>query len=449
MFLQYFTANIPMVFAEVNPLDLSTFTSQLAGIGMPIKEWSLAEANGIKPTPHPLLGVMEAVRECKVSTAFIVRDLQGLCNQHSISVIISTYHYLQATKSPARVIFLIWQWDIPAQLQFIPVIEQELPNEEARRTILTALPARDREACVSASAGLSINEIAQALRLAKAQGRPYAQGLQQAKLTRLKASHLIVLPPSSQEIGGYTNMRAWLQRRMHSRIVPKPKGIMLVGLAGTGKSAIACQLGTSLKRPVIKLDLGAILDSLVGSSEKNLAHALKLVELCAPCILLIDEIDKGISTDSRGDGGVSRRLLGQLLTWLQERTADVLTVCTANDISGLPPEFSRKGRFDEIFYVGLPNQAEREAILQIHLNRLQMQTPNLSAIASELDGYVGAEIASICDEVAVHCEANGTYPLATFTDFMPIIRSTPALSHRYPDTIQKLNDWASTSAKSV
>jgi SpoVK/Ycf46/Vps4 family AAA+-type ATPase len=175
-----------------------------------------------------------------------------------------------------------------------------------------------------------------------------------------------------------------------------PRGILIVGVPGCGKSLAAKVIAREWKMPLLKLDAGRLLDKFIGESEKNFRKAIAMAESLAPVVLWIDEIEKGLVATGGGDAdaGLSRRLFGAFLTWLQEKRQEVFVVATANDLSLLPPELLRKGRFDEIFFVDLPDTQEREAILKIHLT-LRKQDPavfGLAKIVAACDGFSGAEI---------------------------------------------------------
>ena len=176
-----------------------------------------------------------------------------------------------------------------------------------------------------------------------------------------------------------------------------PRGILLVGVPGCGKSLAAKVTAREWHLPLLKLDAGRLFDKFVGESEKNFRKAVAMAESLAPIVLWIDEIEKALATGGGTgdtDAGLSRRLFGAFLTWLQEKRAEVFVIATANDLSALPPELLRKGRFDEIFFVDLPDDAEREAIWTIHL-RLRTQNPssfNLTHLVSASDGFSGSEI---------------------------------------------------------
>ena len=177
-------------------------------------------------------------------------------------------------------------------------------------------------------------------------------------------------------VGGLDNLKMWLKQRSKSFErkakdfgLQEPKGIMLLGVPGCGKSLTAKCVATEWKQPLLRLDIGKVFQAEVGSSENNIRRAIATAEAVAPCVLWIDEIEKGLNVGGERDGGTNSRVFSTILTWMQEKTKPVFVVATANDISQLPPEFLRKGRFDEIFFVDLPTKEERMEILRIHLSK--------------------------------------------------------------------------------
>lgn len=209
-------------------------------------------------------------------------------------------------------------------------------------------------------------------------------------------------PKNQVELGGFAGLKRWLVRarvgfspQAQALNLRSPRGILIVGMQGTGKSLAAKAIAQEWQLPLLKLDTGRLYDKYVGESEKNLRQAIVLAESMAPTVLWIDEIEKSLgNNDTDTDGGVSRRLFGFFLTWMQEKSQEVFVVATANDISRIPPELLRKGRFDEIFFVDLPAAQERAAILNIHLTRHQqsVQTFDLAALVTATEGFSGAEI---------------------------------------------------------
>ncbi len=207
------------------------------------------------------------------------------------------------------------------------------------------------------------------------------------------------------QVGGLSEVKGFLNERRHAYSerarafgLSRPKGLIVVGIAGTGKSLIAKAVGATYKMPLLKLDMGQVYQGLVGSSEENIRKVLKVAVATAPCVLWIDEIEKGFAGSSGAqDGGTSSRVLGTFLTWMQENPAPVFVVATANDVRALPPELLRKGRFDEVFFVDLPTAGERTEIFKIQIANVKRDPAkfDLALLADLTDGFTGAEIEQV------------------------------------------------------
>jgi hypothetical protein len=252
------------------------------------------------------------------------------------------------------------------------------------------------------------------------------------------------------QVGGLRALKRWLELRRAvfagapgSEHLPPPKGVLLLGVQGGGKSLAAKSVAGSWRLPLLRLDFAALYNKYTGETERNLRDALRGAQRMAPCVLWIDEIEKGLATDEgSGDGGVSRRVLGTLLTWMAERRESVFLVATANDISRLPPELLRKGRFDEIFFVDLPGHEVRVEIFGIHLAR-RRQDPaafGIDALARHSDGFSGAEIEQAIVAAMYEAHALGE-PLATAHIAAEIARTRP-LSVVMAEKVEELREWA-------
>jgi len=227
--------------------------------------------------------------------------------------------------------------------------------------------------------------------------------LNQAKFRLMDMENVLSYSFESENfsgLGGMENLKAWLDLRRKvfeepaaSKGLDAPKGLLLLGVQGGGKSLAAKSVAGMWNLPMLRLDMAALYNKYHGETERNLREALKLADQMAPCVLWIDEIEKGLSS-ADSDGGLSQRVLGSLLTWMQERRSQVFIVATANDIARLPPELLRKGRFDEIFFVDLPDQQTRKAIFVIHLKRRDLDPLHfdLDELAAASEGFSGAEI---------------------------------------------------------
>jgi SpoVK/Ycf46/Vps4 family AAA+-type ATPase len=279
-----------------------------------------------------------------------------------------------------------------------------------------------------------------------------------AKHEFLEGSDILSLEPGIPDIdqlGGLANLKRWLTVRKEiflkgdaSSPLPPPKGMLLLGVQGAGKSLAAKCVAGAWHLPLFRLDFGTLYQKYHGETERNLREALRVAAAMSPCVLWMDEIEKGIAGDAGGDsdGGVSKRVLGTLLTWMAERTSRVFMVATANDISHLPPELMRKGRFDEIFFVDLPTAVARQQILGIHLKRHKLDPAafDLVALAAASDGFSGAELEQAIVSGLYEAHA-AKAPLATAHVLQELARTRP-ISVIMAEKIADLRQWASERA---
>ncbi len=257
------------------------------------------------------------------------------------------------------------------------------------------------------------------------------------------------------DVGGAGRLKRWIEQRREAFVqdpppggpgfgqLDPPKGVLLLGVQGCGKSMLAKAVAGGFGVPLVRLDFGTLYDKYHGETERNLRDALASTEQLAPCVLWIDEIEKGLAPSSgEGDGGLSRRVLGYLLTWMAERKSHVFLVATANQVHDLPPELLRKGRFDEIFFVDLPDPATRAEIFALHLDRrkLPREDIDLSALAAAADGFSGAEIEQVIVSAlyATHAARTGVDTHA----LIQAIRDTRPLSVLMAEQVQALRAWA-------
>ena len=258
-------------------------------------------------------------------------------------------------------------------------------------------------------------------------------------------------PDGMDQIGGLDRLKRWIATRRvgflpspGERPLDPPRGILLLGVQGCGKSLAAKAVAASWELPLLSLDAGRMLAPYIGESERNLRDALKRIERMAPCILWIDEIEKAFVSvrSTETDGGVSKRLLGALLTWMQERAAHVFLVLTANSVQELPPELVRKGRVDEIFFIDLPGAAARADIFRLHLQRRGEAVPrfDLPALAAASAGFSGAEIEQAIVSALYEARA-ARVPLDT-SGLLVALRSTRPLSVVRAEPIAALRSWA-------
>lgn len=249
------------------------------------------------------------------------------------------------------------------------------------------------------------------------------------------------------DVGGFHNLKAWLEKRKRFFLDAEdgaadlPRGMLLLGVQGCGKSLASKAVAGVWGIPLLRLDAGSLYDKYIGETEKNIRRALRSAETLAPCVLWIDEIEKGIDTGG-DDNGTSRRVLGTLLTWMAENKKRVFVVATANNIQSLPPELVRKGRLDEIFFVDLPDQAAREEILRLHLEKRDMDLAQIDvpALAQASEGFSGAELEQVV--VSARYAAHGGNTKLETQHFLEEVQLTRPLSVVMSEEIQQLRNWA-------
>lgn len=284
-------------------------------------------------------------------------------------------------------------------------------------------------------------------------------GVAIGKTDIVKANDILELYPSTDinNVGGLENLKEWIAKRRDCYSdeakefgIEAPKGIVLVGPPGTGKSLVAKAVSSELGVPLVRLDFGRVFNSLVGASEERMRTALRMVENMSPCVLFCDEIDKGLGgIGGSGDSGTSNRVLGSFLTWLNDCTHPVFTMVTANNVTGLPPEMLRRGRFDAIFSTNLPTPAERKDVLRIHLNLRNRNIKDFPAtevaeVVSLSEGYVPAEIESAVKDALVDAFNEGEE--MTMQHVCRALRNMVPLSKAFARQIKEMSDWAKANA---
>jgi len=400
---------------------------------------------------------------------FILRDFHLFINDISIiRKIKNLYKILKSSNS--HVIILASEVQIPISLQEIIVLmEFPLPNfkeikQELKRLLQITkidLINKDIEDFALAYKGLSIERIRKSIYTLAIYNKFHSTeqiitNILEEKKQFIQQTDILDFYPAThslQEIGGLINLKIWLQKRSntfslqaHNYGIPAPKGVLLVGIQGTGKSLSAKAIAKEWKIPLLKLDIGKLFNSLVGESEFRMRQMIKISEASAPCVLWIDEIDKTFNRmNNNNDGGTTNRVVSSFLTWLSEKESSVFVVATANNITYLPPEMLRKGRFDEIFFLDLPNEKERYNIFKIHLRKVRPHTwknYDITHLSNLTNKFSGAEIEQ-CIIEAMH---QGFYEKREFTtqDIISAITECIPLSFTNEDIINSIQKWVKT-----
>ncbi|HTN02994.1 AAA family ATPase [Planctellipticum variicoloris] len=370
---------------------------------------------------------------------------------------------MQISQDLAKDVSII-EFDLPGPGEFGRLLDRIVEDVRENPQVQISLDVESRERLLHAARGLTLKEaenvFAKTLVLDGRLDGDDVSVVVEEKQQIIKKSGLLEFYSATEEIdnvAGLENLKDWLRKRSIAFTeraakfgLPSPRGVLLLGVQGCGKSLCAKAAASLWKLPLLRFDVGRMFSSLVGSSEQNIRQALQVAESIAPVVLWIDEIDKalaGATSSSGSDGGTASRVFGTLLTWLSEKTAPVFVIATANDISQLPPELLRKGRLDEIFFVDLPNEIERRAIFQIQLRRRgrQMSENDLQLLAQSSDGFSGAEIeeaiiSSLFD--ALSCDQDVSVDVIRRN-----IAETVPLSRTMSEEISRLRSWAGSRAR--
>lgn len=357
---------------------------------------------------------------------------------------------------------------VPKELEKYMVLLREdfLDEGEIRRVIssfmsendLGSLYERLLDEIVVAFKGLSELEIETILALdVSSRGkvdRDTIQLVMEQKQQMIRKAGILEMIPVSEgleDIGGLDNLKEWLEKKAvilkdmakaKKYGVELPKGVLIAGIPGCGKSLNAKASAKLFEVPLLKLDMGRLMGKYVGESEANLRQAISLAEAIAPCVLWVDELEKAFAGIGGNGGGaeVTTRLFGQFLTWMQEKKSAVFVVATANDIMKLPPELVRKGRFDEIFYVKLPQKKERRKIFEIHIRKRRpgdLQNLDIGKLVEKTDGYSGADIEGVVKDGIENAYVKGK-PCVDTEDILTAVSETHSLNEVMREDIEKL-----------
>ena len=434
--------------------------------------WSTTEgltntADGnVRPAQDPL-EALQAIQELPDNTLVLMRDLHLFLQDNNPVLIRAIKDALTAGKTKGKVLVILGCRSLlPPELEreFV-LLDFRLPDKTALGIVLDGIcssaklkPVKgdERDQILDAASGLTTVEAENAFALSVVRAKTVEAGLVATEkaqtVKRNGLLELVEVREGLQDIGGLDVLKDWLVRRRDAFSakavaygLPSPKGLLIVGIPGTGKSLTAKATASVFGRPLLKLDAGKLYGSLVGQSESNLRSVIQTAEAIAPCVLWVDEIEKGLAgSKSSGstDGGTSARVLGSLLSWLQEKRTPVFVVATANDVTQLPPELLRKGRLDEMFFVDLPNQQERETIwgIQIKKHGRKPEKFDIGALAMGSEGFTGAEIEQSVIDSLYGAFAEGREP--GLLDLSRALSETVPLSRLMSEQITGLRKWA-------
>lgn len=378
--------------------------------------------------PATLAAELEAlalVHEAPEHTVFFLRDFHAFLKDYRVVRLLRDLSFRLRTRAQTLII-ISPTLNLPVELEKdVTVLEFALPEaEEIEKTLEKVIEAvkddpkihsklkkQERELIVKSAQGLTLDEIENvfARSLVTKRGFDLDAILEEKKQIVRKSGLLEYYPATNrlEDVGGLELLKGWLDQRDSAFTdkakafgIPAPKGVLLLGVQGCGKSLVAKAIAAAWHLPMLKMDVGRIFGSLVGQSEENMRRAIRISESVAPCILWADELEKGfsgVSGSGVSDSGTTARVFSTFLTWMQEKTKPVFLIATANDVTKLPPEMLRKGRFDEIFFVDLPDEKEREQIVDIHLKKRKRDPAkfDLKKLGTAMEGFSGAEIEQV------------------------------------------------------
>lgn len=416
------------------------------------------------------LQALELVNKLTVNAPaiFILRDFHRFLDDVAVSRKLRNLAR-QLKSQPKNIVLLSTELLIPNDLsEVLNVLDFPLPSgadiHKEVEQLLTAtnsrLEGKALDDLVRSCQGLSMERIRRVLSRAIAthgQIGPDDVGLiLEEKRQTIRQTQILDFYPAKEnisDIGGLDNLKDWLLRRggafserARQYGLPHPRGLLLAGIQGTGKSLTAKAISHHWHLPLLRLDVGRLFAGLVGESESRTRQMIQLAEALAPCILWIDEIDKAFAGfEGRGDSGTTSRVFGTFITWLAEKQSPVFVVATANNIQSLPPEILRKGRFDEVFFVGLPTTEERQDIFSVHLSRLRphnLSSYDLGRLAYETPDFSGAEIEQ-CIIEAMHLGFSQNRDFTT-DDILEAASQIIPLARTAQEQVQFLQEWAAS-----
>jgi len=473
---------LSLVTAIAQRLDKKVFewsvTTGLAPAGTSIQ----SQKHRDTATQDPLVA-LDTIIENLDPALYVLKDFHPFIGHQNMSVIRRLREIAANLKNTFKTILIVSPMlQIPPELEKdLTVVDFDLPKAGEMSALLdrvigevksnpklnVRMAPEVREGIVHALLGLTLaeaeNVLAKTLVQHRALGEKSVEVILEEKKQIIRKSGLLEYYESKenlQTVGGLDALKDWLMKRSVAFTdrarefgLPAPRGVLLLGVQGCGKSLMAKAVSQLWKLPLLRFDVGKVFGSLVGSSEENIRRAIKTAESIAPAVLWIDEIDKAFR-GSRGSGsgtdaGTSARVFGTFLTWMSDKTAPVFVVATANDVSQLPPELLRKGRFDEIFFIDLPANAERKDIFRVHLSKRGRDIGgfNLDELAGLSVGFSGAEIEETI--VSSLFDVFSSQKELTTADIVTSLRQTVPLSKTMSEEVDHLRNWAQGRARTA
>jgi SpoVK/Ycf46/Vps4 family AAA+-type ATPase len=412
-------------------------------------------ARATKPTMHVLLDSCAYLQQDE-RTLRAWRELVARC-ELSGSCILMLDHRAEAPGIVEATAHRL-EFPLPDEAQLERIVRDTLKRLHKQSPLRAEVTQPELRSIVSNLRGLTRRQTERVIAEAVIHDRVLSiadlPGIMDAKRALIQSEGLLEHQPAPEtldQIGGMSRIKIWLSKRADlfnssadDATIPPPRGILLLGVQGGGKSLCAKAVATAFRRPLLRLDVGALYDRYIGESERRLRSALKQAERMSPIVLWIDEIEKAFAgaASQSSDGGLSRRMFGSLLTWMQEHRHPVFLVATANDIEALPPELLRKGRFDEIFFVDLPGDEARRAIFRIHLSKRKLEPRkfDLEALSEAAKGFSGAEIEQAIISAMLDARSSGE-PLVT-NHIVDALKCSPPLSVTMREKVDDLRAWA-------
>jgi SpoVK/Ycf46/Vps4 family AAA+-type ATPase len=437
----------------------------------------------VNPNATSPLRALEHIAQSREAAIFVLKDLhlfwQDMRLPEAINLVRKMRDLVDPLKESAKTVILlspvlrcpveldkditILDCSLPTWDELNDALDRVLRSARNRSALDLRMDDVSRERILKAAQGLTANEAENvfAKSLVKA-GRLALDIIVAEKKQIIQKSQVLEYYDAVEDmayVGGMNELKDWLRKRslaFSERArrfgLPEPRGLLLLGVQGSGKSLVAKSVAGLWKLPLLRLDMGKVFNEMVGASEANIRIALHVAESVAPAVLWIDEMEKGLSglgSSNRSDAGTAARVFGSFLVWMQEKTSPVFVIATSNDIAGLPPELLRKGRFDEIFFVDLPDLEARQEILAIHLAKRHRdpQKFDLDTLAQQTEGFSGAEIEqAIISALYDAFEADSEL---TDQDVLRNVRQTIPLSRTMQEQVSTLRNWARTHARSA